>query len=320
MSDGLAIIDGYARARQLTRLHSKSFYFSSIALFGARRRAAFALYAFCRRLDDLVDGDNAGDGSVAVVSSAPGSLALRLALARAAVSALYDGGVNGALQHQGLPWRPQELAAFHDTIERFHIPQEPFQELINGMEMDLTKSRYQTFDELSLYCYRAAGVVGLMMTHVLGFDDAACLPYAADLGIAMQLTNVLRDVKEDWHRGRLYLPLDELARFGLDERDIELFSSGDVAARHGSSKWVRWRELMAFQVARARGLYEQSNRGVSNLTGFGSRQVVRLMSGVYGSILNVVEHQQDDVFARRARVTTGGKVRIALNVLFTGHA
>ncbi len=319
MSDGLAVVDGYARARQLTRLHSKSFYFSSIALFGARRRAAFALYAFCRRLDDLVDGDNAGDGSVAAVSSSPEALAARLSLARAAVSALY-GGENGALQQRELPWSPGELAAFRDTIERFQIPEQPFQELINGMEMDLTQSRYQTFAELSLYCYRAAGVVGLMMTHLLGFDDAGCLPYAADLGLAMQLTNVLRDVKEDWVRGRVYLPLEELGGFGLGENDLETFSLGNVAAQHGSPQWLKWRELMAFQVARTRSFYERANRGVPHLTGFGSKRVVQLMSGVYGSILNVIEAQRDDVFTRRARVTTGGKVRIAAKVLLTGRA
>ena len=168
---------GYARAKQLTAKHSKSFFFSSLGLFGARRRAAFAVYAFCRRLDDLVDGDNEGDGSV----SAPGDeLAQRLDLARFAVASLYGASLPGP--EFVLPWHDDELAALRDTIERFRIPQEPLQELINGMEMDLTKSRYASFEELRLYCYRAAGVVGLMMTCVLGFDDERCLPSAASCG------------------------------------------------------------------------------------------------------------------------------------------
>lgn len=302
------VAQGYARAQALTRQHSKSFYFSSLALWGARRRAAFALYAFCRRLDDLVDGDNDGAGTVAPAAD---SLPARLEQARASVAAMYRSG-----PAQGSLLRADEHAAFCDTVERFQIPQQPFQELINGMEMDLTKSRYANFDELKLYCYRAAGVVGLMMTHILGFNDDVCLPYAVDLGIAMQLTNVLRDVKEDWQRGRVYLPADELATFGLSERDLAAFSSD---APKDPAAWASWRRFMAFQIERARAIDERSHLGIANLTGFGSQRVVRLMSAVYGGILGAIERQNDDVFTNRARVSLLGKIGIASKVMLTSN-
>ncbi len=224
---------------------------------------------------------------------------------------MYGSQAPGAVRE--LPWRDDELAAFQDTVERFRIPQAPFQELINGMEMDLTQSRYASFDALRLYCYRAAGVVGLMMTHVLGFDDERCLPFAADLGIAMQLTNVLRDVNEDWLRGRVYLPTDELSGFGLSEADLTRFVAGEREA----NAWARWRRFMAFQIARARAFDARAQVGISHLTGFGSQRVVRLMSSVYGGILGAIERQADDVFVARARVPMGRKLAIAAKVMLT---
>jgi phytoene synthase len=305
---GPLVAQGYARAKALTRHHANSFFFSSVALFGARRRGAFALYAFCRRLDDLVDGDNLGDGSV-VAPASPASLPERLALARAAVSSLYGPG--SSTLWQALPWHEAEVAAFRDTVARYRIPEAPFQELISGMEMDLTKSRYATFAELERYCYRVAGVVGEMMTPVLGFANARCLPFAADLGIAMQLTNILRDVKEDWARGRVYLPQDELQAFGLSERDLARWSE---SAEHPGEAWSRF---MQFQVARARAYQQRALFGVPDLRGLGSQRVVRLMARVYGGILDVIEAQRFDVFSRRARLGLGGKLARALSVVVT---
>ncbi len=297
MSPRLA--EGYARAKAATRHHSKSFYFASVGLFGARRRSAFALYAFCRRLDDLVDGDNQGDGTV---SAPPPDVESRLAMARVAVAALYGRGA----PPRDLPWHPAEFAAFRDTVERARIPEQPFQDLISGMEMDLQKSRYATFEELRLYCYRVAGVVGLMMTPVLGFRDERCLPYAADIGVAMQLTNILRDVKEDLERGRIYLPADELKHFGLTE---EALRAGEVSPR--------WVEFMKFQIERARAFYARALLGVPDLMGFGSQRVVRLMGTVYGGILESIEAQGYDVFSRRAHVSLARKIALGGHVLFT---
>lgn len=286
---------GYAMAKALTRRHSRSFYFSSLALFGPRRRASFALYAFCRRLDDLVDGDDA---------RGPAQRSERLALARATVSALYGHEPRRVLGD--LPWHPGELAALRDTIERFAVPEQPLQELVSGMEMDLVKARYATFDELHLYCYRVAGVVGLLMTPVLGYRDARCLPYAVDLGVAMQLTNILRDVKEDLARGRVYLPADELAAFGI--------SGEQLAAGRVDDGWTAF---MRFQIARARAFYARSALGVPDLGGPVAQRVVRLMGAVYGGILGAIEANGYDVFSTRARVGLGTKLRLAAGALLT---
>ncbi len=302
--NSLLLEEGHARAKALTRHHAKSFYFASVGLFGARRRAAFALYAFCRRLDDLVDGDNTGDGLAIAPTALPAELHERLALARASVSALY-GHASGA-QVKDLPWHPAEFEAFRDTVTRYGIPETPFQELLNGMEMDLTKSRYANFEELRLYCHRVAGVVGLMMTPVLGYRDARCLPYAADLGVAMQLTNILRDVKEDLSRGRVYLPADELAAHGLTEADL---ARGQVTDA--------WRGFAKFQIARAREFYARAELGIPDLQGFGSQRVVRLMSVIYGHINQVIEARDYDVFSARPRVSFAGKLRLAAGVLVT---
>jgi 15-cis-phytoene synthase len=284
--------EGYARAKALTRRHSKSFYFASLALFGERRRAAFALYAFCRHIDDIVDGEGGG---------APSSLANRLEVARAAVASLYDGE---EVSHGGLPWHASEWAAFRDVVQRYRIPQRPFDQLISGMEMDLTINRYADVAELDLYCYRVAGVVGLMMTYILGFRDAACLPDAVALGQAMQLTNILRDVREDFDRGRVYLPAEVLAAHGVTEADLRAGVVTDA-----------WRALMQEQIARARTLYAQAERGIPYLTGFGSQRVVRLMAVIYGAILERIEALDYDVFRSRAYLPLMGKVQKALGVI-----
>ncbi|XXF79009.1 phytoene/squalene synthase family protein [Myxococcaceae bacterium GXIMD 01537] len=297
------IARGHRLAREVTRRHARSFYFASYLLFGERRRAAFALYAFCRRLDDLVDGGGTEVGEL------PG----RLARARRAVAEVYVGlpelasprlgppGPRALGEGGGLsPWDAGEFAALAACIRRYRIPEEPFQELISGMEMDLTRQRYDTWEELDLYCYRVAGVVGLMMTPVLGCSDERALGPAADLGRAMQLTNILRDVREDLERGRVYLPARELAAFGLTEDDLR---RGTVDGR--------WRDFMRFQVARARAGYARAAEGVGYLTGLGSQRMVRLMGAIYGDILRVIEARDYDVFSGRAYVPGGRKVVLA---------
>lgn len=290
---------GYQRARQVTRKHARSFSFASVVLLGARRRAAYALYSFCRRLDDLVDvGDGGSDRSKHLQS--------RLAAARATVSQLYAGaGSHRASPHEILvPWPADELAALGDTIERFDIPQQPLQDLITGMEMDLVKTRYATFEQLDLYCHRVAGTVGLMMAPVLGYRDERALGPAAELGKAMQLTNILRDIAEDLTRGRLYLPLDELAAFGVSEEQL-----------HAGRVDPRFVALMRFQVARARSLYERGATGLPFLTGFGAQRMVRLMGALYAGILGSIERQGHDVFRSRAHVPLASKLSTLGRVL-----
>ncbi|MBU8898770.1 phytoene/squalene synthase family protein [Corallococcus sp. M34] len=300
--DAPLIARGYGLAKQVTRQHAKSFSFASYLLFGQRRKAAFALYAFCRRLDDLVDGD-AGEG---------GDLSLRLATARWRVRELYTAMPELASAEWGLlpapprgeaaraPWDAGEFAALAHTVRRYRIPEQPFQDLISGMEMDLTRARYDTWAQLDLYCYRVAGVVGLMLTPVLGGEDARAVAPAADLGRAMQLTNILRDVREDLERGRVYLPAEELRAYGLSEDDLR---RGEVDAR--------WRDFMRFQIRRARAYYARAASGVRYLRGVGSQRMVRLMGALYGDILRDIEARDFDVFRARAFVPTRRKLALA---------
>lgn len=272
---------GYASAKAITFRHAKSFSFASMVLAGPRRRGAFALYAFCRRLDDCVDSSN--DASRGVV----------LNRVRELLHALFDRGELVAVD--GFP--EAELAALRDTCTRFSIPKLPFLELVDGMEMDLTIDRYATWPELERYCYRVAGVVGLMMAPLLGTTDPAALGHAADLGRAMQLTNIVRDVKEDLARGRIYLPLAELAANGVTELELR---RGEVTSGIAA--------LLRLQTERARALYSSALQGVAWLPGFAGPLVVTLMASLYGGILDVVERRGFDVFRTRASVSLGGKL------------
>ncbi|MBL9037611.1 MAG: phytoene/squalene synthase family protein [Archangium sp.] len=283
---------GYRSAHAVTRRHAKSFSFASHLLFGARRRAAFALYAFCRRLDDLVD------------ESPPHDVGRRLALARVVTSSVFRGELDTPEVAAVGAFDPGELAALADTVARYQIPEQPMQDLISGMEMDLAPRRYASWSELEVYCYRAAGTVGLLMAPVLGCSSDAALVQAADLGRAMQLTNILRDVGEDLERGRVYLPLDELSRFGLTEADL-----------HARRADERFAAFMAFQCTRARALYRSGMAGIPMLRAFGAGPMVRVMSAVYRGILRAIEHQRYDVFHTRAYVPLPAKVGLAAGAL-----
>ena len=301
----MSLEEGYRSAQAVTRAHAKSFHFASILLFGARRRAAFALYAACRRLDDLVDGD----GGVA------GELPARLAHARAVISSLYGQLPPLADPRGPYPWPehkvdtlwpPAELMALQDTIQRFAIPEAPFQDLISGMEMDLTQRRYPTAKALELYCYRVAGTVGLMLFPVLGGQDAQALTAAASLGQAMQLTNIVRDVQEDLERDRIYLPADELAAFGITEDSLR---AGTVDAR--------FRGFLRLQVQRARAAYARAEAGLPFLRAPGAQRMVRLMGALYGGILEEIEALGYDVFRARAHVPLRRKLWMALRVVLS---
>ncbi len=280
------LLRGYASAREVTRRHAKSFYFASWMLFGARRRAAFALYAFCRRLDDLVD-----EGSPSI-----GNLSERLGLASSVVERLYE---TSALPEDA-PWPHDELLALRHTIRRYHVPKAPFLDLIAGMSMDVSKTRYETFEQLDLYCYRVAGTVGLLMSPVLGVREERAAEAAAALGKAMQLTNILRDIREDYARGRVYVPRRELEQFGVTEAAL---AEGRVDERFVA--------LMQFQIERAERLYALGATGFGAIRHFGGRTTVRLMSAIYRRILAVIRASQFDVFSQRARVPLSSKLLIA---------
>jgi 15-cis-phytoene synthase len=186
------------------------------------------------------------------------------------------------------------LTVFLDTVDKYSIPLEYALELIEGMRMDLNQTRYRNFAELRIFCYRVASVVGLMMSWVIGFEDESsrerALPHAIDLGIAMQLTNILRDIGEDLERGRIYLPDDELEQFGYTEEELR---------QHVRN--AAFEKLMQFQVERARRYYQQGNAGIELLNQRG-RFAVKVASDVYREILARIELAHYDVFTRRTVV------------------
>ena len=202
-----------------------SFYYSFLFLEPLRRQAITALYAFCREVDDVVD-----ECPDAALSRS------KLAWWRGEVKALFEGRPSHPVT--------QALAA---SLKHFSLPQEQLLEIIDGMEMDLDNARYADFKALHLYCYRVASVVGLLAAEIFGYSDRLTLKYAHDLGLAFQLTNIIRDVGEDARRGRIYLPQDELSRFGVTESDLFQAHYSD-----------NFRRLMEFQVERARAMYLQA--------------------------------------------------------------
>lgn len=194
---------------------------------------------------------------------------------------------------------PPGILAFRRTVTERAIPRRLFDDLLLGMAMDLTIDRYPDYEALDLYCYRVAGVVGLMMTLVFGYRNCSCLPQALALGRGMQLTNILRDIREDLERGRVYLPQDELSRFGVSEDQLAEGRVDDA-----------FRALMRFQIDRARRAYAESEQGVPVLIGVTSRLTVRVMGRLYGGILDEIERLNYDIFRTRARVSTPRKLRL----------
>ena len=202
-----------------------SFYYSFMFLPPLKRRAITALYAFCREVDDIAD--ECLDVSIAHT---------KLAWWRNEVSNIYAGRAEHPVGQALTP-----------LVKEFGLPAAEFDEIISGMEMDLTQNRYADFDQLQLYCHRVAGVVGLLSARIFGYQDVRTETYAHDLGLAFQLTNIIRDVGEDARRNRIYLPLNELARFGVNESDI----------RHGRES-ENFSKLMAFQDERANHYYTKA--------------------------------------------------------------
>lgn len=272
--------DGARICRSITRHYARTFYFASHCLPRTTREHAYALYGFCRWADNQVD--DAVD---------PAAAPTRLNRVRQAIDEAYA--------HSPSATPPPGLLAFRRATQACAIPRHLFDELVQGLAMDLTIQRYPDFNALETYCYRVAGVVGLMMTHVLGYRHERCFPHAVALGNAMQLTNILRDVREDLERGRVYLPQDELAHFGVSEQQL-----------HDGRVDDSFRALMRFQIDRARQCYAEAEAGIPDLIGATSRLTVRVMGTLYGDILNAIEHQELDVFRQRASVPTSRKIQL----------
>jgi phytoene synthase len=263
----------YSRAEKITRAHSKSFHLASALLPEEKRRAVHALYAFCRTVDDIVDkADSTLDRGSA------------LNYWRTMVeSASFDDDDLVA-------------AAWADTLTRYHIPRHYALQLIDGVARDLVQIRYPTFEDLTTYCYGVASTVGLMSMHIIGFENSDAMPAAIKLGVALQMTNILRDVGEDYRNGRLYLPREELAYHGIREQDIA----------HGCVS-DNWRQFMKFQIERTRQLYAGSWDGVKLLEREG-QLAIGAASVFYQGILDAIEKNDYNVFTRRASLSAIGKI------------
>ncbi len=280
----------FEACRVMTRHHAKTFYFASHVLPAQKRSDAYAVYAFCRYVDDQID-----------LAPDEASRLRAYAMLRDIFESAYNDLHPDADDFlAALPW----LSAFRDTVRRRHIPREYFQDLLTGVEMDRGQVRIANWDELDRYCYHVAAVVGLIMVHVLTEPAPELLKPARDLGTAMQLTNILRDIHEDWERDRLYLPSDELDKFGLVADDIALHRVNDP-----------FRSMMRFQIGRARSFYANAEPGILALPNDGSRFCVRLMSTVYGAILDEIERADYQVYRGRVRVSYPRKLWLALKLI-----
>lgn len=272
-ADSNLLAAAYHHCDAITKFHSRTFYMASGLLPEDKRRATRALYAFCRVTDDIIDSQQS-------------AASRRRMLNNWRSTVLVDHPPAGELV--ALAWA--------DTERRYNIPRGYAEQLIDGVARDLSQVRYETFDQLAEYSYGVASTVGLMAMHIIGFRSEEALPYAVKLGVALQLTNILRDVAEDWNAGRLYLPLDELARFNLTEQDIDSGVLDD-----------RWRAFMQFQIDRTRTLYDESIDGIAILDTDG-RFAITAAADLYRAILHDIEKNDYDVFSRRAHVGIMGKV------------
>ena len=279
----------YDRCKAYTRLHAKSFYFSSFLLPKEKRNAAYAVYAFCRYADDLVDHSKIYTSNE--LQSKYGELLNYL-----------EDVFAGKLKSNSL----NQVLAFTDAVSRFKIPKHYFTDLIEGVMMDITKKRYATFMELDTYCYKVASVVGLMMSEIFGYSNKAALPYAIYLGKAMQLTNILRDVNEDFQMGRIYLPGDEMKCFEYSEEDLSRRVLDE-----------RFMSMIKFNIDRTKAFYELASHGLPYLTNDGSRTTAILMNKIYSGILTEIENHNYDVFSKRHYVGTLGKLRLTGSYLLS---
>jgi len=273
VADGPRLLQAYAHCAALTAAHSRSFYLATRLLPVGKRRAMRALYAFCRVCDDIVDRP-AGDA--------------RERLAEWQFRTLWAQP----------PADDLVALAWADTRQRFAIPIRYAEQLVEGVGRDLDQSRYRTFEEVTTYAYGVASTVGLMSMHIIGYSNPEAVPHAIKLGVALQITNILRDVGEDWQAGRMYLPADEMAVYGLSEADLTSAIVTD-----------RWRAFMRFQTDRNRRLYSEAWPGIAMLHQDG-RLAVAAAAAFYRGILDDIEAHDYDVFNHRAHLTGWEKLRL----------
>jgi len=277
---------GFLEAKRITKYFAKTFFLASLFLPERKRLAAYSVYAICRISDESVDAKNSSCQAESLNE--------------------IKTRVHTAYSNEKL--NDKLLLCFRATVNRFSIPEEYFNQLIEGMRMDIVQNRYRDFKELYSYCYRAAGIVGLIMLKIFGADENKAKNFAVDLGIAMQLTNILRDIKEDYQRGRIYLPLQELDKFMVTEKDIKTQNNN-----------TNFKALMLYQINRCREYYKGSKKGIRMIPGLRERFVAIAMREIYAAILNEIERNKFDVFTKRARVNIFKKIIIIFNILIRGE-
>ena len=263
--------------QEKTQKSSSSFYYSFLFLDNTQRQAMTALYAYCREIDDIVD--ECTDAYVA---------ANKLNWWRTEINALYNGK----------PSHPVSQA-LKQALKHYPLKKSLMLELISGMEMDLHKTEYSTFDELSLYCYRVAGVVGLLTIEILGYEDKSAIEYAKNLGIALQLINILRDVKEDTIRGRIYIPQDERAKYNVTK---------DMLLNHETNKNIL--DLFTFQAQRAEQFYKKAFKALNTKDRYSQRTGI-IMAEIYHALLNKIIKQNFPVLKKRVHINALKKLWIA---------
>lgn len=269
-----------------------SFYYSFLVLPPRKRRAMIAVWDFCRAVDDSVDEvlpEEQWQGSLP--PDARAKAAAQLTAWREELDAMFGGRP-----------RTAEGRALQPFVDEFHLPRDCFRDLIDGVEMDLARSRYATFDQLLEYCGRVASSVGLICVEIFGYRDPAARDYARSLGVALQLTNIIRDVAADARRGRIYLPGEDLARFAVREEELQLgVVTPPIAA------------LLKFECARAR-TYFQCAAAQLPPRDAGRLAAAEIMGAIYYEILQRVERSGYDVFSRRIRVPRPSRAALALRV------
>lgn len=275
---------GFSEAKAITKKYAATFYLASHLLPREKKLASYAIYAICRISDEAVDNGNGAKRQE------------DLNRIKNNIEAAYGDAALGS----GL------LAAFRDSAKKYNIPKKHFEELLSGMEMDLKKTRYENFEELRGYSYKVAGVVGLIMLKIFGCRGPQAEEYAVDLGIALQLTNILRDINEDYGRKRIYLPRDEMLKYGVSEDDI---ARGIVSEN--------FKAFMKFQIARARQYYLGSDKGIRLIDNRSSRLVASGMKRMYSGILDEIENKGYDVFSSRAQVSKIKKLAAISKIILT---
>ena len=266
--------------RKLASATASNFYYSFLLLPRAERRAIKDVYTFCRLLDDVVDEDPAGRNPYAELESW-----------RNEIEAIYQGAPSTEFGEQLLV-----------SVEEFDLPKQSFLDLIDGMEMDLKWHSYQTFADLREYCYRAASAVGLICIEIFGYESARTREYAVNLGLALQLTNILRDLKEDAARGRIYIPIEDLDRFGYSERELRenLYNAPFI-------------EMMKHEHSRARSYFAKAAGSLPEQDR-ASMFAAEIMSAIYRELLDQMPGVQFDVFHNRLTVSKRRRLHIALSI------